>query len=115
VLSHFEFDYACLCIPDNRAQGYFQNDIVSIGTMPIILAAIASVWGLGMLAIFEPKQGPLMAIPFQDDVATTATVTSIGATMRNTLGPVEMRRPWASVTGAQVNLYVVYKITVCHI
>jgi hypothetical protein len=66
-----------------------------------------------MFAVFQVEQGPELAVSLEDDVAATAAIASVRASLGIVLAAEEMYRSRPSVSGAETNFDVVYKVLVC--
>ena len=70
--------------------------------------------GLDVLAVFEVDQSPVLRIAPEDDVASTASVASVGSALGNVLLAPQMRGSVSSVPRSAEYLHVVYEIAVWH-
>ena len=98
VVGHFKFYLTGFSVPNDRTQWHFQDHVVAISAVTVVFTTVTSVWSLSVLAVFKAEQRPLVAVPFQDNVAAAPSVSAVRAAVSNPLGAVKVRRAWSAVS-----------------
>lgn len=67
-----------------------------------------------MAVIAQVKQGPVIVVTTQVNVAAAAAVATVGAAVGVVFGTVQVHGAATAFSGAAVNFYVVYEIAFWH-
>src|SRR5690606_15530603 len=90
MLSNFCYDFTRFKILCNRTKWYFQNFVFPLTTRFTRTTSTLTRLSNNVLAILEVKQRPHMATSTNDNVTTTATITTIRTTTGNEFFSSEM-------------------------
>ena len=110
VLQNFRFDFPGFLIPGDRAQGHFNDDVLSEPAGAIVATAILSILRKDIFIITQVQQGPEIFISPQNNMTASAAVTSIRSRERIELGTHKMFAASTAVATFAINPYLIYKI-----
>jgi hypothetical protein len=71
---------------------------------------MCAVTRLDMLLKLEMQKRPELFVAAQNDMTTTASITSIGPALWNVFFATKVRRATSTVSGSTVNFYVINKV-----
>src|SRR5690606_14104611 len=91
-----------VAVEHDGAVGDLQDEVAAVGTVAVAAGALGTVGRLGVLVEVEVEQGMDVAVDFEDDVATVASVTAVGAAERLELLAVDGGAAVAALAGADV-------------
>ena len=77
---------------------------------PVIAGTAFSILGVNILEIAQVKERPKVAVSFQDDMAASASIATIGSAHGCELVAHEMLAAGSTMAAAAKNAYLVYKI-----
>ena len=106
--------FACFGIVYHCATGNFNNLIFSIFTKAAILGAGFSMSGQRMAIVTQVQQRPVVTVAAQNDMTSSSSVTSVGATIGYVFLTPHVRRASSALPGAAIYLYVVNKVRFSH-
>src|SRR5690349_3918836 len=107
---YFAKNFSCFCIFCNGTEGYINDFVFSISAGHVGFAAAFAVCCSNVLAIFQMKQRPHLAIASQNNVTSTAAIASIRSTLLNKLFAMKMKTTRTSMTRARIELYIINEI-----
>ena len=70
-----------LSIVDHSPAGYVDVLVFAVGSVTLVLTAVAPVLSKHMTLVFQVEQCPVVVVSAQDDVASASTVSAVGATI----------------------------------
>ena len=114
VFGDFAQQLARFCIAGHGAQRHLQDYVLAVGTGAEASAAGSAVVGFDMLLVLEVDQGPHLGVAAQDDMAATAAVTAVRATLGHIFFPAEVHTPRPSRARSTEDFHIVYEVAFCH-
>ncbi len=114
VFQYFYFLFSGLFITRNGAEGYFDNNVLSVAAMTIVGAASLTIFCQYILVITQVEECPEVSVAFQDDVCAATAVAAIGTSQSGELIAHEMFVAGTAVAAATKNSDLVYKVAFLH-
>ena len=99
----------------HRAAGHFNHLVRSVFSETAVLGTGFSVTCQDVTVVLQMEQRPVVAVTAQDDMASSSSVTSVGASVGYVFLTPHMRRTSSALSGAAIYFYVVNKIRFSHI
>ena len=110
VFGHIADVFAGFCIIDNGSTGHFDSTVFSVLAGTPFGTAAFTIGGHDVAFILQVEQCPVVAVSPQIDMASSASVASVGSPFRNVLFAAEVRRTSAALSRAAVDLHIIYKV-----
>ena len=114
ILRNFKLHFAGFSVAGHGAEGHLYHDILALRTGAQVGAAALAVLGKEVLAVLQVQQRPELRAAFENNVATAATIATIGATIRQALGPEEVVRTCPPLTRAAGDFNVIDEVIISH-
>ena len=99
-----------LGIIDHCTTGYVDIHILTVGTVTLVLAAVAAMLCEDMTLVLQMEERPVVMIATQDHAAAFATVTTIGTTVGVILHMAQVHTTLAALARAAIYLHIVNEI-----
>ena len=105
---------ARLGVVNHRAAGHFDDLVLAVLAEAAVLGAAFAVTGHDVTVVAQVQQGPVVAVPAQDDVPPASAVATVRPSVGHVLGAAHVCGTTAALARAAVYLYVVNKVRFCH-
>ena len=115
VLGDITDVFAGFGIIHHGAAGYFNNLVCPVFPETAVFGTGFSMACQDVAVIFQVEQRPVVAVTPQNDMASSSSVTSVGASVGYVFLTPHMRRASSTLSGAAIYFYVVNKIRFSHI
>ena len=110
MLFHFGQELARIAVVNDRTARHFNNLILTILTETATLATTATVRCHDMFLVFEMQQRPQITIALQDNMSSTASITSIRTAFGHIFGAMKVHTTCTSLARTAINLNVIDEI-----
>ena len=106
--------FSGLGVVGHGAAGHFDDLVGTVLSEALVLRAVAAVFGEYVTVVLQVQQGPVVAVAPQDDMASSASVASVGTAIGDVLLAAQMYRAASAFAGAAVDFHVINKIRFSH-
>ena len=114
VLHDIAQKFACLGIVCYCAAWNIHNFTLAVGACTLVYSAILTIACEYMTLVFEMQECPVIPVSAQDNIASFASVATVGTAIGNIFCTVQMRHTTTAPTRAAYYLYIIYEIRFCH-
>ena len=80
VFQYFHFGFASQFVFTNSSQRHFYNYVGSLTASTVVFGAVFAIVGNHVFVVAQVQQSPHLAVAPQNNVTTSATIATIGAT-----------------------------------
>lgn len=106
--------FASVCVVNNSAARNVDVFVNAVLAGRFVLCAVATVASEDVTLVLQVDECPELLVATQDDMTATATIATVGTTLRNIFGTMEVRTSCAAFATATRNLYIVNEIGFSH-